>query len=610
VLPPPKDTSVPPFEFYARRAEEVRAATDASFATHSRYTQGLVVLGLVACFLVYQALVNKTAPLWSAGLVVPIAALVEYQRRRSRLDFMKLRSLSEFYGKGSARLTHNWERLDSGDDFLDQDHLYAKDLDLFGRGSLYQLVSSARTQIGSQTIASWMTSPANAAEIRSRQAAVAELRNRRDLPERLASAAPTQVSDFCPDFLKQWLNERGAPFPAWSPYVAFMLALTAVAVPILYFSGLLALPTLWNAIVLLFIADVIFAANFRTRIKSVLDSLGSLSIELPVLRALLEIMEREQFSSSKLTELASSLRGSGLSASQTLNRLHRLIRLAKLRDDELLAYPCFCLLWGTQFGMAIDRWRRRRGLQLLNHMAALGELDALISLSTYSYEHPADPFPEIVETGPLFDAEGLGHPLLKEDVCVRNDVRLDDKVRFLIVSGSNMSGKSTFLRAIGTNIVLALMGAPVRCAKLKLSPVALGAAIRIQDSLVDGRSHFMAEMQRLRRMIESAGEGCLMFLADEIMGGTNSHDRRIATEWVLRALVQRGAIGAISTHDLALTEIAANGLPGRNVFFEDSGDSGTLSFDYKLREGILTRSNALNIAHILGIDTAAGNPIK
>jgi DNA mismatch repair ATPase MutS len=154
------------------------------------------------------------------------------------------------------------------------------------------------------------------------------------------------------------------------------------------------------------------------------------------------------------------------------------------------------------------------------------------------------------------------------------------------------------------------MGAPVRCAKLKLSPVALGAAIRIQDSLVDGRSHFMAEMQRLRRMIESAGEGCLMFLADEIMGGTNSHDRRIATEWVLRALVQRGAIGAISTHDLALTEIAANGLPGRNVFFEDSGDSGTLSFDYKLREGILTRSNALNIAHILGIDTAAGNPIK
>jgi MutS domain V len=610
VLRSPKDISVPASEFYPSRTEEVRTATTASFATYSRYTQVLVALGLIALVLVYQALANKAVPLWSATLIVPVAALVEYQRRRTRLDFMKLRSLSGFYEKGIARLTHNWEHLDSGEEFLDQNHLYAKDLDLFGRGSLYQLVCSARTQIGSQTIANWMTSPANALEIRSRQAAIAELRNRRDLPERLASAAPAQVSDFRPDFLKQWLSERTDQFPAWAPYLAFLLSVTGIALPILYFSGLLALATLWNALAVSFVIDFVFALHFRSRIKSVLDSLGSLSIELPVLRALLEIMERERFSSPKLTELANSLRGAGLSASQILHRLHRLIRLVKLRDDELLAYPAFCLLWGTQFGMAIDRWRRQHGLELLKWMTALGELDALISLSTYSYEHPTDPFPEIVQTGALFNARGLGHPVLKEDICVRNDLQLDDKVRFFIVSGSNMSGKSTFLRAIGTNVVLALMGAPVRCAKLELSPVTLGAAIRIQDSLIDGRSHFMAEMQRLRRMIESAGEGCLMFLADEIMGGTNSHDRRIATEWVIRALVQRGAIGAISTHDLALTEIAANGLPGRNVFFEDSGDSGTLSFDYKLREGILARSNALNIAHMLGIDTAAGNPVK
>ena len=605
-----EDASVPASDFYTKRTEELRAATTTSLATYSRYTQILVALGLVACFLLYQTLANKSVPLWSASLVVPLAALIEYRRRRTRLDFMKLRSLSEFYEKGMARLNHTWERLDSGDDFLDKDHLYAKDLDLFGRGSLYQLVCSARTQIGSQTIANWMTSPADAPEIRSRQAAVAELRHRRDLPERLASAAPAHTSDFRPDFLKQWLNERTAQFPAWAPYMAFILAIVAIVLPILYFSGLLALTTLWNGLAVLFVMDVIFALNFRSRVKVVLDSLGSLSIELPVLRALLEIMERERFSSPKLMELADSLRGNNLSASQTLNRLHRLIRLVKLRDDELLGYPCFCLLWGTQFAMAVDRWRRKHGLQLLKRMTALGELDALISLSTYSYEHPADPFPEIVESGVLFYAEGLGHPVLKEDACVRNDVQLDDKMRFLIVSGSNMSGKSTFLRAIGTNTALALMGAPVRCVKLRLSPVTLGAAIRIQDSLVDGRSHFMAEMQRLRRMIEAAGEGRLMFLADEIMGGTNSHDRRIATEWVIRALVLRGAIGAISTHDLALTEIAANGLPGHNVFFEDSGESGTLSFDYKLREGILTRSNALNIAHILGIDTAAGNPIK
>jgi len=607
---PSEDTSVPAAEFYARRTEELRNATTESLGAYSRCTQILVALGLVACFLLYQALAANSVPLWFAGLVLPVAALVEYQRHRNRVNFSKLRSLSEFYEKGIARLNRNWERLDTGEDFLDQDHLYAKDLDLFGCGSIFQLVCSARTQTGSQTIASWMTSPATVAEIRSRQAAIAELRNRRDLPELLSAAAPLQASDFKAGFLKRWVEGRPGAFPAWSSYAAFVLAITATVLPILYFGGWYALATLWRALGVLLVVNAILALKFRPRIKAVLDSLGSLAIELPVLRALLQIMEREQFSSPKLVELANSLRGSKISASRKLLRLYRLTRLVKLRENELFSYPSFVLLWGTQFGMAIDRWRRQHGPQLLEWMSALGELDALISLSTYAYEHPADPFPEIVESGPVFEAQSLGHPLLKEENCVRNDLHLDERVRFLIVSGSNMSGKSTFLRAIGVNAMLALMGAPVRCVKLRLSLVTLGAAVRIQDSLMDGRSHFMAEMQRLRRMIEVAGEGRLMFLADEIMGGTNSHDRRIATEWVLRAFVLRDAIGAISTHDLALTEIAANGLPGRNVFFEDSGDSGTLSFDYKLREGILIRSNALNIAQILGIDAAASSSIK
>lgn len=168
-----------------------------------------------------------------------------------------------------------------------------------------------------------------------------------------------------------------------------------------------------------------------------------------------------------------------------------------------------------------------------------------------------------------------------------------------------MSGKGTFLRAIGTNAVLAHMGAPVRCAKMRLSSLAIGAAIRRQDSVVDGRSHFLTEMQRLRRMIEAADHGPLLFLADEIMSGTNSQDRRIAAEWVVQALMLRGAIGALTTHDLALTEMANNGLPGQNVDFEDTGELGSLLFDYQIREGVVKHSNALNIAHLLGIDTAA-----
>jgi DNA mismatch repair ATPase MutS len=262
--------------------------------------------------------------------------------------------------------------------------------------------------------------------------------------------------------------------------------------------------------------------------------------------------------------------------------------------------------------MAIERWRQQHGAEMVAWVEALGQFEALLSISTYSYEHPNHRFPELVEEGPLFEAQGQGHPLLPENVCVRNDVQLNSTLRFLIVSGSNMSGKSTFLRAIGLNAVLAFLGAPVCSASLRLCPVSLGAAIPVQDSIVDGRSHFLTEMYRLRRMIEAAEHGPLLFLSDEIMGGTNSHGRRIATEWVIRALVLRGAIGAVTAHDLALTEIAANGLPGCNVHFADSGEAGNLCFDYKLRPGVLAHSNASNIAHILGIDAAAQqtNPEK
>jgi hypothetical protein len=414
-----------------------------------------------------------------------------------------------------------------------------------------------------------------------------------------------QACDFRPEFFQAWVAEGSSSFPIGARLVAFLLALAVIISPILYWSGFLGLQAMWATLGTLLFTEAIFAITFRSRVKSVLESLGTLSIELPTMRELLQIIEREQFSSSKLKILANHLGEDRPAASGHIRHLVRLIRLVEQRKNEWFAYPSFCLLWGTQFAMAIERWRRLHGAQMLEWITALGEIEALICLSTYSYEHPGDAFPEFAERGPVFEAEGLGHPLLEESTCVRNDLQLGDTVRFLIVSGSNMSGKSTFLRAVGLNAVLAYTGAPVRCTKLRLSSPTIGAAIRMQDSVVDGRSHFLAEMHRLRRMIEEADHGPLLFLADEIMAGTNSHDRRIASEWVIRALMLRGAIGAISTHDLALTEIAANGLPGRNVCFEDSGEFGSLSFDYKLRQGVLTHSNALNIAHLLGIDTAA-----
>lgn len=596
---------VRPSEFYARRSNELRSEAEESAARYSGYARYLIVLGLLACAAFYQSVVAKQLPVWAAVLVVPAGAWVVQKRHRCHVKSVQLSSLIEYYDKGSARLARRWDLLDGGEKFIDLDHFYSKDLDLFGQGSLYQLLCSARTHIARETLANWMKARADCKEIHARQEAISELRPRRELPEQLATAGPMLASDFRPEFIKSWVAKSASRFPIWAPFVALLLALTVVILPFVYWSGHMELRTLWESLEGVLVVEAVFALIFRGPVKRLLESLDTLSIELPTMRELLRIMEREEFFAAKLKGLAAQLGRSKPVASDEIQRLLRLIRLVKQRENEWFAYPSFCLLWGTQFAMAIERWRGLHGAQMLEWIAALGELEALISLSTYAYEHPSDTFPELEETGVAFQAEGLGHPLLDESTCVRNDLQLGDTVRFLIVSGSNMSGKSTFLRAIGLNAVLAYMGTPVRCTRLSLSPLALGAALRTQDSVVDGRSHFLAEMLRLRRMIEAADHEPLLFLADEIMSGTNSHDRRIATEWIIRALMLRGAIGAITTHDLALTEIAANGLPGRNVCFEDTGEFGSLSFDYKLRQGVLSRSNALNIAHLLGIDTAA-----
>lgn len=594
--------STAPLDSYKQRAEEAQCSAERVNERRAKWLASSVALGLITAALLYQSFVAKKLPYWSfiPPLVVLSFAMKQASEQRSRV--LKLVSVREYYDKGIARLKRDWDALDDGKDFINSDHIYATDLDLFGPGSIFQLLCSARTHLGRETVAAWMKTPAGQDEAVARQKAVLELREKRELFESFAAAGTSAVSDCRPGTFRNWIAETSSRprFPSWAPVLPFVLVPVLLALPFFYWTGHLDLQRLWIRGGAVLALEAIFAGVFYERVRSVVESVKLLSIELPIVRDLLEIIERGEFSSSKLVALASRLRRG--KASICVGRLNRLVQLLEQRENPWFLVLSWYLLWGTEFSMAIDRWRRRHGADLLEYLAALGEFEALLSLGAYSYEHPRDIFPAFADQGPLFDAEQLGHPLLDETNCVRNDVSLGEDARFLIVSGSNMSGKSTFLRAIGVNAVLAWMGAPVRSASLRLSKLEIAAAIRVEDSVTDGRSHFLAEMQRLRRMIDLASRGPLLFLIDEIMSGTNSQDRRIAAEWVIRALVRRDAIGLITTHDLTLTEITADGLPGRNVFFEDSGTGGQLSFDYKLREGLLTHSNALNIVRMLGID--------
>jgi DNA mismatch repair ATPase MutS len=260
----------------------------------------------------------------------------------------------------------------------------------------------------------------------------------------------------------------------------------------------------------------------------------------------------------------------------------------------------------TQIAFAVEAWRARFGMMVEPWLRHLGEIEALSSLAGYAFERPADPFPEILPASApaQIQAEGLKHPLMVEARCVGNDVSLGPNCRLIVVSGSNMSGKSTYLRTLGVNLALALAGAPVRARKFRMTHLRIGASIRTVDSIQEGTSRFYAEITRLGQIVKLAGQGTsLVFLLDEILGGTNSHDRRIGAGCVARNLVERGALGLMTTHDLALAQIAEEiQPPGANYHFEDQILNGKMSFDYRLRPGVVQKSNALELMRLVGLD--------
>jgi DNA mismatch repair ATPase MutS len=262
------------------------------------------------------------------------------------------------------------------------------------------------------------------------------------------------------------------------------------------------------------------------------------------------------------------------------------------------------VLWPVQVTLAIEAWRVKTREAIARWLEAMGEFEALCSLAGYAYEHPRDPFPEIVTEEVCFVGEELGHPLLPEARCVRNSVRLVQPLQALVVSGSNMSGKSTLLRTVGINAVLAFAGAPVRAQRLRLSPLVIGATLRIQDSLQEGSSRFYAEISRLSHLMAlTKGPIALLFLLDEILHGTNSHDRQIGAEAIVRGLIERGAIGLVTTHDLALAKVAEALAPrAANVCFEDQWRNGKLAFDYRMRPGVVRKSNALALMRSVGLE--------
>jgi MutS-like protein len=595
----PEGQAAEPRIEYAHRAESRRAESVRQMTNFRKV--GVVRLAFLATGIVLAWLAFKGTIAWW-WLLPPAAAFLALAEVQARITRARRRCerAAALYEQGRARLDDRWAgKGETGERFLKSSHPYAEDLDLFGHGSLFELLSRARTRAGEETLAGWLLAPAAPEVVRARQTAVAELRHQLDLREDLALLGEDVRSGEDSQALAAWATATPWHISRSMRITAKALALLAVVTFVLWIAG-----WGWIPFLIALILGQSFAFRLRAQVQSVISAVAGPGRDLALLSQVLSRLERERFSSPRLVELRAALDVAGLAPSRQIANLNRLIDLLDARRNMMFAPLSTLLLWPLQFAFAIERWRQRSGPAVARWLAAVGELEALSSLAGYSYEHPQDPFPELVEGEGCFEGEDLGHPLIPEGRNVRTDLLLSDEPRVLIVSGSNMSGKSTLLRTVGTNTVLALAGAPVRARQLRLSPLAVGASIRIQDSLQAGASRFYAEITRLKQIVElTRGPLPVLFLLDEILHGTNSHDRRTGAEGVVRGLIERGAIGMVTTHDLALARIAEELAPrADNVHFEDHLEGGKMTFDYRLRAGVVQRSNALELMRSIGLE--------
>jgi hypothetical protein len=605
------DTSATPREIYADRLTERTQRLGASSRRRDRigYLRLLVFLGAAA--IVWYAF-HGVSIWWIAAPVVVFIMLMWWQARFEREAECARRAM-RFFERGIARLENRWQG--GGEDgarFADPHHPYASDLDLFGRASLFELLSTARTLGGEERLANWLKSASAAScstgELIARHQAVDELRPLLELREQLAVLGDDYRTGVNPAQLVQWSAQPAPPFPVWMRILALIFSLIAAAMLIWWLSTDLKGPNARTGVIVIGAVEGLFALSIRTKILGIAHSVAEPARDLDLLSQILATLEKQQFRSPLLATIRKAIDVDGRPASHRIARLRRLIELLDSRDNPFIRALGPLVLWTTQVGMAIESWRAENGPQVAGWLDAVSGMEALSSLANYAWERPNDPFPQFAPHGfaphgsePCFDGEDLGHPLLSDAQCVRNSVTITAPRHLLVVSGSNMSGKSTLLRTIGVNTVLALAGAPVRAKRLTLSPLSLGASIRTTDSLEEGHSRFMAEILRLKQVLELPPPA--LFLLDELLGGTNSHDRALGSEGLIRALLARGAIGLLTTHDLTLSRIGDELAPAAaNVHFEDRLEDGRLVFDYRVRPGVVERSNALDLMRAVGLD--------
>lgn len=509
--------------------------------------------------------------------------------------------------EGIARRRRDWDALPAIKRPMARGHGYAHDLDIFGHASVARYLGTTGTAMGRERLHGWLLDPASVETIRRRQEAVKELAPMFDFRQELQvggrltedpdPAALDAFLDWAED--EPWLLTR-----SWLLWPARIIPVATLILLVLQIEGAVDRPW-WIPTLLI---GAVLAASVGKRIHRLMARASLGEANLHHFARLVARVQEAEFESPPLRRVHGTLTDD-LDAHRQLERLSWVSELADLRNSGLfyviLHIPTlwdFHVLWG------LERWQVTAGRHVRAWVDGIAEIDALAALSAPMAEEPGWVFPDVRPAGDRFSAAQLAHPLLPPDERVPNDVEIGPPGTFVMVSGSNMSGKSTLLRAVGVNAVLAQAGGPVCAAELAIPPLEIRSSMRVEDSLERGVSLFMAELQQLKRVVDAADrhdERILLYLLDEVLHGTNTAERQVAVREVVSHLLARPAIGAISTHDLALADPAPLRDAVVPVHFRETvhpeGHDPPMSFDYRLREGIATSTNALKLVRLVGL---------
>jgi energy-coupling factor transporter ATP-binding protein EcfA2 len=544
----------------------------------------------------------------AAALFLLVFLLLVWRHTKLSTEQRRVRAHVRLNTEALHRLARTWDALpviDLPERFTDRP--IARDLMLFGRASLYQVLGAPGTRHGRETLASWLSAPATPAEIAERQPAVDELAPRLDMRQALAWRTEA-AGKLDPEPFLEWAEgERWLAKRRWLLWLARVLPVALIASAVAQTAGWIDQP-LWGVIVFV---NIILSLSFGERVHGIFERISSRKGKLSAFEEPFAIVTGEEYGTPRMRALRERMRVESEPADRRMRTLSTLVELAGLHHSQMTYMPIQALtLWDFHVLDALERWQAVSGRAVRGWLAALGEIEALSSLAQLRHDEPSWCFPEVVERAPAaLEATSLGHPLIASSRRVTNDVTVGPEGTFLLVTGSNMSGKSTLLRAIGLNAVLAQAGGPVCAARMTMPPLELGTSIVIEDSLADGVSFFMAELRRLREIVTLADE-CratgrrLLYLLDEILRGTNAIERQIAARQVIMHLVDSGAIGAVSTHDTglaAIEELMRSSIPVHFQETIDSAGDGAMTFDYRLRDGLATTTNALKLLELVGL---------